>query len=101
MSLARAIEGNKIDIPDLFMSRGVRSNSAYMGATPLVHACPKKDFEMTKILLEHGADINIRSNFPNMPYDEKSAIDIAHENGDPQLIRLLIGSNAKRQSDEH
>ena len=76
-------------------------NSTYMGATPLVHACLKKDVEVAKILLENGADINIRSSFPNMPYNGKSALDIAHESGDPQLIRLLIGSNAKRQSGEN
>ncbi len=50
---------------------------------------------MIEILLETGADKNIRSSFPNMPYDGKSAVDIASENGDPQLIKLMIGNSVK------
>jgi hypothetical protein len=95
MALTRAVESNSIDLLRLFLSRGVDPNSTYMGATPLVYACLKKDVEVAKILLENGADINIRSNFPNMPYDGKSAVDIASENSDPQLIKLIIGNSVK------
>lgn len=95
MALTRAVESNRIDMLRLLLSRGVDPNSTYMGATPLVHACLKKDFQMIKMLLKNGADINIRSSFPNMPYDGKSAVDIAHENGDPQLIELIIGNSVK------
>jgi len=95
MALTRAVESNRIDMLRLLLSRGVDPNSTYMGATPLVHACLKKDFEMIKILLESGADINIRSSFSNMPYDGKSAVDIAKENGEPQLTKLIIGNSVK------
>jgi ankyrin repeat protein len=94
MALTRAVE-SRIDMLRLLLSRGVNPNSTYMGATPLAHACLKKDFEVIKILLESGADINIRSSFPGMPYDGKSAVDIAKENGDPQLTKLIIGNSVK------
>jgi hypothetical protein len=95
MALTRAVESNRIDMLRLLLSRGVDPNSTYMGATPLVHACLKRDFQMIEILLETGAGINIRSSFPGMPYDGKSAVDIAGENGDPQLTKLIIGNSVK------
>lgn len=95
MALTRAVESNNIDLLRLLLSKGIDPDSTYMGATPLVYACLKKDVEAVKTLLENGADINIRSKFPNMPYDGKSAVDIASENGAPQLIKLIIGNSVK------
>ncbi len=95
MALTRAVESNRFDTLGLLLSRGADPNSTYMGATPLVHACVIRDFESIKILVASGADTNARSRFPGMPYDGKSAADIARENGDPQLIELIIGNSVK------
>jgi ankyrin repeat protein len=86
----RAVEDKNIDVVRLLLSRGADPNTTYMGATPLVHACYSKDMDMIKILLDSGADINFRCNYPNMPYDGKSALDIAYEGDDTQIVELLL-----------
>ena len=86
----RAVEDKNIDVVRLLLSRGADPNTTYMGATPLVHACYSKDMDMIKILLDSGADINLRCNYPNMPYDGKSALDIAYEGDDTQIVELLL-----------
>jgi hypothetical protein len=96
LGLQRAIEDNNPDMLRLLLSRGADPNSIYMGATPLVYACQQKNMTMITILLDSGADINFRSNYPNMPYDGKSPLDIAYEGGDAQVVELLL-SHSKNQ----
>jgi|GEM_PF-2669205 len=99
MALMRAVESNNIDMLRLLLNRGFDPDSKYMGATPLVRACSRKDLKAIEILVENRADAHVRSSFPNMPYDGKSALDIARENGDAQIIELLMRDSAKKQSD--
>ncbi len=101
MALTRAVESNNMDMLRLLLNRGLDPDSTYMGATPLVHACLRKDLKAIKILVQSGADIHVRSSYPNMPYDGKSALDIARENGDTQIIELLMRDSGKKQSDQH
>ena len=96
IGLKRAVEGNNTDMLRLLLSKGAGPNSTYMGATPLVDACQRKDMTMIRILLDSGADINFRSNYPNMPYDGKSPLDIAYEGGDAQVVELLL-THGKKQ----
>ncbi len=42
-----------------------------------------------------GADINLRSKYPNMPYDGKSPLDRAYESGDAKVVELLLGHGKK------
>ncbi len=94
--LIRAVEATNPDMLRLLLSRGADPNSTYMGATPLVHGSHRKDMTMIRILLDSGADIHFRSNYPNMPYDGKSPLDIAYEGGDAQVVELLL-SHSKQQ----
>jgi ankyrin repeat protein len=96
LGLKRAVEGNNTDMLRLLLSKGADPNSTYMGATPLVDACQRKDMAMIKILLDSGADMNFKSSYPNMPYDGKSPLDIAYESGDGQVVELLL-SHGKKQ----
>jgi hypothetical protein len=96
LGLKRAVEASNTDMLKLLLSRGADPNSTYMGATPLVDACQRKDLAMIRILLDSGADINFESNYPNMPYDGKSPLDIAREGGDAQVVELLL-SHGKKQ----
>lgn len=88
--LTRAIEDNNPEMLKLLLSKGASPNTEYMGATPLVRACQRKAVSMIKMLLDSGADINIKSRFPGMPYDGKSPLDIAYEGGDAQVVELLL-----------
>lgn len=96
LGLQRAVLGNNSDMLRFLLSRGADPNSTYMGATPLVHACHQKAMPMIEILLESGADINLKSSYPNMPYDGKSPLDIAREGGNEQVVELLL-SHGKKQ----
>ena len=99
MALTRAVESNNMDMLRLLLNRGLDPDSKYMGATPLVRACLSKDLNAIKILVQNGADIHARSSYPNMPYDGKSALDIARENRDTQIVELLTRDSAKKESD--
>jgi hypothetical protein len=98
MALTRAVESKNMDMLGLLLDRGLDPDSKYMGATPLVRACLSKDLNAIKILVESGADIHSRSSYPNMPYDGKSALDIARENRDTQITELLMRGSAKKET---
>jgi ankyrin repeat protein len=97
LALTRAVESRNIDMLRLLLNRGLDPDSKYMGATPLVRACLSKDLNAIRILVQKGADIHSRSSYPNMPYDGKSALDIARENGDTQITELLMSGSAKKE----
>jgi hypothetical protein len=86
----RAVENRNIDMLKLLLSAGADPNSASMGATPLVHAVRNKDMNMIRLLLGSGADMNLRGSYPNVPWDGKSALDMAYEVGDAQVLELLL-----------
>ncbi len=96
IGLIRAIETNNSEMLRLLLRKGTDPNSTYMGATALVHACQRKNLTMIKMLLDSGADIHFRSNYPAMPYDGKTPLDIAYEGGDAQVVELLL-SHSKKQ----
>ncbi len=95
LGLQRAVVRNNSDMLRFLLSRGADPNSTYMGATPLVHACHQKDMTMIRILLDSGADINVKSKYPNMPYDGTSPLDIANESGDAKVMQLLLSHGKK------
>ncbi len=94
--LTRAVQYDNPDMLRLLLNRGADPNSTYVGATPLVHACNQKDMIMIRILLDSGADINVKSKSRDMLYDGKSPLDIAYERGDPEMVELLLSHGQKR-----
>jgi hypothetical protein len=96
LGLIRAVETNNTDMLRLLLGRGADPNSIYMGATPLIYACQQRNVGMIRILLDGGADTNLRGSYPNVPWDGKSALDIAYEVGDEQAVAVLL-SHAKKQ----
>lgn len=65
--LQRAVEAKNTDMLSFLLKNNADPNSTYMGAPPLVTACQSKDTTMIRIHLESGADINLKSKYPNMP----------------------------------
>lgn len=91
LGLRRAVEDKNINMLKLLLDRGASPDSVYMGAPPLIVACHQKDAATIRILLERGADIHLKSKYPNMPYDGKSPLDVAREAGDAKVLELLLG----------
>jgi ankyrin repeat protein len=53
--------------------------------TPLHYAASRGRADVVALLLAHGADRHAKC------WDERTPLDFARENGDPETIRLLSG----------
>ncbi len=90
LGLQRAAEGNRPDMLRFLLSRGANPNSTHMGATALILACLRNDRSMIRLLLDNGADMNVKGGYPGMPYDGKSALDLALASGDAQTAEIML-----------
>lgn len=60
--------------------------------TPLMHACYRRDVEMAKRLLAHGADVNVISaSEPDLPY---VSTNVSMSIGNEELLQLLLDNGA-------
>jgi ankyrin repeat protein len=57
--------------------------------TALIYAVRANDFKITKALIEHGADVN------HPGYKDKTALDIARDNNNQDMIALLQNAGAQ------
>jgi hypothetical protein len=62
------------------------------GYTALHLACFKQNYNVVKILIEHGADVNIVTSF------KKTCLDIAVKQDNKKLIRLLLLYTTKKKT---
>jgi len=93
--LLLAMEKQRFDIASLFIATGVDVNYKYPlsrnyadGMTPLLYACKWNNFEITRLLVENGADINART------ADGNTALSIATANGNSEIYNYLIEHGA-------
>ncbi|HYY96640.1 MAG TPA: ankyrin repeat domain-containing protein [Pyrinomonadaceae bacterium] len=68
--------------------QGADLNARDHGDTPLIRAAGDGRIEAMKVLLEHGADVNARDD------QGKTALMIASEASDPDMVRLLLSKGA-------
>ena len=90
MSLHSAILSSNYDVIKVHLKVGTdineiseENNNSY-GLSPLGVACHILDFESVELLLKNGADPNLKNN------DGQSAMDIAVENNNEDLINWLL-----------
>lgn len=90
MSLHSAILSSNYDVIKVHLKVGTdineiseENNNSY-GLSPLGVACHILDFESVELLLKNGADLNLKNN------DGQSAMDIAVENNNEDLINWLL-----------
>jgi len=73
-----------------FLDKGVNVNEkTRYGATALSYACDHGNVELVKLLLERGADVNVKDTF----YGEVP-LGWALSKGNAQIVRLLLDKNA-------
>jgi len=61
--LQLAIESRRIELVRLLLERGARVNDTdYYNSSPLIEAVNRGDFELIKLLVKHGTDLNIQQN---------------------------------------
>lgn len=100
LGLHSAISYNNTELLTLLLHKGADLNATYMGATALLAACERENLAIIRILLENGADATVRykSKYPGMPWDGKSALDVAREKNNPQMLELLLRYDKKQSS---
>ena len=93
--LLSATEKQRFDLAKQFVLAGVNVNYQYPsgksysdGMTPLLYACKWNNLELTKILVENGANINTRA------ADGSTALSIAQENGNNAISSYLTEHGA-------
>lgn len=79
---------NDIEMVKLALSLNAEINALHTAMwTPLMEACEKKHFDIVKVLVEAGADVNIRDD------EEDTAID--HAYGNEEIISYLRAHGGK------
>ena len=93
--LLLAIERQRFDLARLFIAEGVDVNYQYPlsrnyadGMTPLLYACKWNNFEIARLLVENGANVNSRA------VDGNTALTIAETNGNNEMYNYLIEHGA-------
>jgi len=93
--LLLAMEKQRFDIAGQFIETGVDVNYKYPltssyadGMTPLLFACKWNNFEITRLLVENGADINARA------VDGSTALSLAETNRNDEIVNYLIERGA-------
>jgi ankyrin repeat protein len=84
------MEKKKFDFAKQFIEMGIDVNYRYPltknyadGMTPLLYAAKWNNFELVKLLLEHGANIEVKAK------DGNTALSIAQANGNIQIYNYL------------
>ena len=84
-----AIEYGALNIVEFFLDECKcnpdSQKSLYSGQFPLQIACKTFNFEMVKLLLEHGANINFKTNHFDMHHQLMNMVT-----GDDRIFKLLI-----------
>jgi ankyrin repeat protein len=89
-SLKNAIQNNKIKIVKSLLKNGENPNSILDNnqTTSLCIASTEGYIEIVKLLLEHGADVNLSNN------NKDSPLHCASYNGHIEIVKLLLNYNA-------
>jgi ankyrin repeat protein len=93
--LNAAAGNNCVDIVKRLISLGIDVNATYSGQTALNHACQEADTDVSRLLLEAGAN-------PNIP-DSSGMNGLVHaaKKGRVELLNLLIKYGAQLRSKWH
>ena len=93
--LLLAMERQRFDLASQFIAAGVDVNYQYPlssnyadGMTPLLYACKWNNFEIARLLVENGANVNARA------VDGNTALTIAETNGNNEMYSYLIEHGA-------
>jgi ankyrin repeat protein len=85
--LITAIQKNNIDLIRTLINND-NVNLHKNGTTPLHHASSIGNTEVVKLLIEKGADINVKNNFGSTP------LHYASNEGNTEVVKLLIDNGA-------
>lgn len=86
--LNHAANYDRNNVIEFLIKKGANVNSSHKGFTALISACERNNKELVKILIEAGADIEMKDNFDN------NALWKATFNENKEIIELLIKHGA-------
>jgi ankyrin repeat protein len=88
--LAATRKSDAVKVKELLtQGANVNAKSPY-GATPLFFACDRSNVEIVKILLEKGADVNVKDTFYGA-----SPLGWSLGKGNAEIVRMLVEKGAK------
>jgi ankyrin repeat protein len=100
--LLLAMEKQRFDLAKQFIETGVDVNYQYPlsksyadGMTALLYASKWENFELVKLLVEHGANVNISA------VDGNTALSIARINNNDTIYNYLIEHGGTEQADNN
>lgn len=82
----------------LLLDHGANVNAAdFLGRTPLMYAARSDapSVQAVKLLLAHGADVNAKDTHPKAGDEGWTALDMAKQNGNAEVVALLEKAGAK------
>jgi len=93
--LISAIQNGDLDLVKYHTQSGVNLNYQHPEylTTPLIESVNTGHFEITKYLLENGADVKLKAGFSN-----DSPLSMARKSGNKRIIRLLKSHLPKRNN---
>jgi len=94
--LHQAIFQNNIEAVKYLLSASANSNALYdQSVTPLIAAIDDKRWNIARLLIENGADVNLKDANNNSPLSKA----IFHFDGDASLIEMLLRHGADPYQD--
>ncbi|MBA2654946.1 MAG: ankyrin repeat domain-containing protein [Gammaproteobacteria bacterium] len=93
--LCLAVENGHLECVKFLHEKGAPINIHSNGATPLIRALQKEKWEMGKLLIGMGADVNLNSGNDETP---STPLYVAARSGRLDIVKLLINKGANFQN---
>ncbi len=81
----------ELEKAEQLLSQGVKHTFYHLGSTPLIAACMSKNKDLVQLLLEKGAQADLRDKIGN------SALEAACQSGNLEIVKMLLD----RKSDKN
>lgn len=95
-ALSWAARNDAVDAMAFLVARGADVNGIAYRGTPLMHAAYHRHIAAVRWLLERGADVNQRATFHGLETGRCTALHLAAQTDDAELVSLLLSRGADR-----
>lgn len=87
-ALSYAVDKNQTEIVKILLDNKAKVSNDQKGSTPLVSACANGNIDIVKMLITHGADVNIPAG------EDFTPLFAATINNKPEIVEILVEAGA-------
>jgi ankyrin repeat protein len=87
-----AVEHGHMAIAKLLLASGAQVDLVSGGSSALLEAVRIRNLQMVELLIAHGADVNPPQSQDFSRHHSESALDLAIENSDAQMVKALLSA---------